>query len=1437
MEGEIGITDQTTTEKVSGGSPKESRISHYTQETGVDIMYGKKTWRPVQSVIDLVQNHLDANTTVYEKELLLLTGITEYKPSSTKQQEVISMLNKIKYATNPEDIDKTYAILTDILGPDTPSTETLQQQLQEIKYPLPHVRLKVTNNTQSQLVEYDHVKDLPPEWKVSGFRLDDSGSGFDYRLLGIMGASTKKESTGKRGGLGEGLKMSVTHLARSGATVRLLSRNDDQLWCAKPKIQDDTVIFKGISRQEATPKATGSLTDVDFSNPNFDPKLRKEIVEVLDPREGEGLGKYILEFRDPQFESVINSSTEVSSRGVPRGRIYVKGLLVAEQENLLWSYNLKEKWAISGRDRKTVQRDILADSIREVIETLDNPDQINSLVRALATTCLEIQALDENLQLNNDQKELWRQAVEQTFRFSPGQQLFVPNSLSSEQRRLIEQRGFDVISLSPESMNALKLFETLYPDQIISFAQFQRNREDSKKSPHTASNSTREEIQIKDPPVSPEVAEILDRYKNEFTLMLGKTVLKQFKRGYGIPDILERLPGVRFAKASSSTRFELDSPFEYNATKNILYLQEATFKEDFATLTDMYVQLIKAATGKDTFDVQSQELLTQMASEAVASLRPELLTEFKLSGFNEKFTVERPITYSAEQHAKDDKLIAFFKHLELINNPNITKEELERVLIDMRAAKPSNLSGGKIQENAGTIRNIQGSHINSLFYYEGTLYSLNTYSLELHEVKFGGKEHPKFSNSEYKEPEKKLLNPNEPSHQLNGREWAYLPFQLHDQESMRLSFTEGDREAQVILKRRGNRIIATKVVDDKVGLLQLREFEHLYEQHTGTEINIYNNVLLIRPNESGIVTVDQNEVGSTNQLEETNRGKEFISSNITVDYGGEVWRDPKRILLDAIQNHIDARRDLVPQISYTVASIEGNVLRVSKNELQSMGNEWNIVGIEISDQGIGYQTPYLTKLGSSTKGDEDLGKFGEGLKMLAASAVRQGILVEIGSSNWVAEPTSFQQTVKDYETGEDQTFNMLGYNMKWKDQSRIGSQTHFSLLSLEPGQEQLTHKQMTQLQTNLSQEIATGKIWKGWTEVLDPRQINQFGQRGLDRYVLREEEQPHTNGTVDLLMDHTGMVYEKGLLILDDISHPMIFGYNLDETIIDTRERNTFNQKIFDGHVSEYFKYLTDTEVMRKVLEMARQNPGINFYEYKFLSSNFYDASINTRALWRQTYHDVFGDDVILSLRPELQRLNRYSTNDKGPNIYRDRIAHAVANEVHLETHNLKTLPEPLTTFFSLEVYTSQNFSEESESSEIELSPEDKAKLDKFVKTANQMILTALESLDSSPDKRQYLDRIVSQEHLRTRKEYLQRMLTENIRIKNPSFPALGLVEIQDNQAVIYLNQNILSDPHLLLETYVHEVAHYLSGQGDYVLGFQKFLMAIATNRSIPPGI
>ncbi len=460
--------------EVQTGQDQVLKTRPITRDTGIAPEYGEKTWRPVQSVVDIVQNHLDANTTVYEKKLLNTLGITEYKPADEQQQRTISLLNSLKYAQTPEAIALAQSGLQGLLNGNTPDLKAVKQELEEVEYQLPDMKLKVTNGTEFQYVAYEQVKDLDEQWQVAGFLVDDKGSGFDNQLLGIMGGSTKSDSAGKRGGLGEGLKMSITHLLRSGATVHLVSRNADELWTADPQVEHGTVNFQGLAITDEEGQQQGSTTEIDFSSETFEPKLREELVDALDPRKGEGLGKYILDFRGEEFFPIVNNgSTELASLAVPGGRTYVRGLLVQESGNTLWSYNLGDKWAIGGRDRKTVKPDVLQATVHTAITSLDDLEKIKEMVGLVnfKNPYQETKLLNENLLIDGEKHAQWQQAISKMFNFSPGTSLFVPSNLSTDQQRFATERGFTLIRIPTENEGAIALFKKFYPDQIISLEQ------------------------------------------------------------------------------------------------------------------------------------------------------------------------------------------------------------------------------------------------------------------------------------------------------------------------------------------------------------------------------------------------------------------------------------------------------------------------------------------------------------------------------------------------------------------------------------------------------------------------------------------------------------------------------------------------------------------------------------------------------------------------------------------------------------------------------------------------------------------------------------------------------------------------------------------------------------------------------------------------------
>ena len=478
----------------------------------------------------------------------------------------------------------------------------------------------------------------------------------------------------------------------------------------------------------------------------------------------------------------------------------------------------------------------------------------------------------------------------------------------------------------------------------------------------------------------------------------------------------------------------------------------------------------------------------------------------------------------------------------------------------------------------------------------------------------------------------------------------------------------------------------------------------------------------------------------------------------------------------------------------------------------------------------------MSSLGASTKGDEDIGKFGEGLKMLAASAVRQGINVEFSSRNWRAKPTSYESTVRDYETGRDKVFTMLGYQMEWSDTNQTGSSTNFSVLpsTIEVGQQALTEAQLAEMRALLDPSSIMGKTWQEWMSVIDPRNSNEFGQRGLDRYVAPKEEEVHTDGIVRVISSQPGRIFEKGLFIPSQArTQPMLFGYDIDESIIDTRERNAYNEGLLDSYLKEYYMNLTDKDVIKRVVETVKANPNTDFYEYKFFGFSYRYASPETKVLWRQAFYETFGDDAVLSIKPELQRLQRFGMGDsEGARAHYANIAKAVANEVHLENHNLVVLPEKLTEFYSSgTVYDSQDFVKDFESAEVPLSPENKQQLTNLVNGVNAVLAEFVDAEEADPSRAAVLRQFISASALQERKNRMLSMRDDSVIVKSKAFPASGMVEEKNGHAAVYLNQNVLHDPNQLVDTYTHELSHFLSRQKDYRLDFQRFLMMVALSK------
>jgi hypothetical protein len=1491
---------------------KKGHTSSFAEDPGIDVSYGQKTWAPRQSVVDVIQNHLDANTTEYEKRLLKIAGVHSYDPESKEQQELLILLERTKRGEGQQVRAQLHAALQRQAPSDRP-LEDIATEVQEVPHELPRLQLKVSDGAKARWIEYGEMSSLPSEWTVKGFRVYDSGSGFDHQLLGMMGASTKKTNGGKRGGLGEGLKMSVAHLVRSGASIRMFSRNRDGTWVARPSVEGNQMVFQGKRKeQQHDEDATGSVTEIDFSVSEINPDLVTEWADMLDPRKGEGLGRYVLEYRDEKFLPMTNLTAEVSGLGVERGRIYVKGLLVQEDKNLLFSYNLGDKWAISGRDRKTVRREALVEAVQTALERLNDSDRISYLLEAVSggSTSVEVQELGGSLKIPPAIEPLWREAIERIFRFEVGTVIFAPDDLTSDRERWAEEKGFKIRRIPAACRNAIPFFQGIYPGKVISFAQLSydgSNATAARTSPTEIKPQKKdnEEQALSDESLPPEDAEYLEGIQHQFMRLLLTNAIDEMSHGIFRPVEVDHLRSLTLAALPPSLK-NGGRPFHYDKRRNVLYVL-AGIPRTYQTTLDAHLELLKIATNRDVFDTWTQDVLTRMAGMSMAHSHPLLRTDLGVEKNIGRMQMDKLTTYSPDQKEEDNLIIECRELAERINTQALSKAEVEDCLTHMR----------EISKQLGKHKS-PASISNRFLHWEGKVYRIDNHFLRLEEVDFSVKtpepeveshpkpktertgEHPWFnfpmtltghgseeieaekvekkekteetpliedeldsgfgtndrslrrilsessrlfrmlrlskeigdafsfgSRRALPEPQKRLLQPTQQQN-IQANEVSYLPYNIEDGDQLQITLSEdkGEESSLRITRRNGKLMVAQQT---KHGLHQSlspigRDFFF-----GGGSLFIFNSVLEIRSSKACKLEVREEKDAANAQLPERNRGKDFLKTSVSLDYGKEVWNDPKRILLDAVQNHIDAQGRALPAVVYTVVSPQNQLQEVNSEQLQQMGNEWRIIGVNIQDTGEGYPTPYLSVLGSTTKGEEDIGKYGEGLKMLAASALRQGIHIELSSRDWQAKPRAFEQTVKDYEADKERKFTMLGYDLKWLEQDARGSSTHFALFPIQQGQSELTPEQIVALDEKLGPRSNVRGTWECWTAVLDPRNANQQGQRGLARYAL-EEKSEHGNGIVTVLPSCPGKVYEKGLLVPADTSYPMLFGYNLDATIINTRERNAYSKDLFEKYVRDYFAHLADKEIMKAILVAVRDHPDRDYYEYQYLGGD--------SALWRQTYYEVFGDDAVLSMRPILWRQERamsrsmfsmLSMMSEGHERHYERLAKVVGSEAHLENANLRILPETITAFFDDNVYTSKDFEKALHASEMELPADLRQRLFAWVQEANGAIVETLNTIETDTEKAGGLHAVVSHSDLQKKRQVLNRMKTEGIKVKHRNFPGLGIIEANDeDEPVVSLNERVLQSPRDLLDTYVHELAHFLSGQKDYVLNFQRFLMLLA---------
>ena len=1337
---------------------KNCKITPFEKNLEIKSDYGARNWRKIQTVIDILQEPLDAQSARFQKEIFDIIGEDFYEASNSRKKEVFDGIQELHIAQN-----ETKSQILETLNINSEK----QNDLDKLHFKLPKLQLKLQKKSEGKitkkLIEYSDLKDYPEDWEIVGFRVRDSGFGFDHRVLGGLGRSVAKNNNIKRGGIGEGLKMSMKDAENENIKVRIASNNSKNLWLARPNInkknENDKIgnlKFTGgeIIKDDSTPtdnldEKTGSITDFDFSSEDVSSEIRETYREMLDFRKGEGIEKYILEFRGPEFYDITNFNINLVPMGVPEGRIYIRGLFIEDDLNMIGSYNFADKWSVVGGDRKSIDRTKLREFLKSYLEKSRDKSYIKKVLKSYLNfdeqaKCLEGEVLRKDFYFNDSNRKLWKSALEEISNFKPEKNLYIPFNSSDEDLRLCKENNYSPIPLKIEE-DDFPFISNLYDsDSTVTLLDLKNSIK-------------RKRLLEDDENVSLEVKQDFDDALKTYLTFRTQSNSFTFKIGNSISNHLNS----KFKKLQLKTPRDITSSF-YLEDYNILYINDDALPNNKTErLIFFFLEFLKIEAKEDTLYQSSQSILT---TQITSFFKPKLPLNCRRSITLEKIGNEDYKTkeiYSQKNQEEDEsyiKQINMYKQLmrtKTYQEALDTIKEIQDLVVTNESTKMSRILDGRILR------------LDNKFYeIDSLLPTRNHIELKLinrdNIVRFNGD---------------KIV-----THKANGR--------------------------QFILKKRGDVCLIEEKFENKY-----TDIKNLWDI-VARGIVFCGEYLYIRSN-----MWETKNVEKAHEVEEENEEKNFLSTSINIEYRKNIWQNFIRIFLDAIQNHIDADREKMPKIIFTMLGHNYKIKHLTPEAVEKLNiQDWDIIGVNIEDEGNGYNTDYLLTMGETTKGDDDLGKNGEGGKLLAASLIHQGVFAEFGSRRWIAHPESYLgESMYDHENKKEIENECLGYRMEWQKKTRKGSYSYFSVIPNLRKKKRLTKQEKKQLKQkgyNKSRFMNLFKLeeeekdssWKKFLEILDPRIThNDTPNTGIDRYLFPQKN----NNFVAIDATRAGGVYENRLLITNTQFEkpPMIFGYNINATIVNTRERNFVDKIKFYQYIQNFYENLSDIKVVIQILQQAKNNPKKDFFEYKFLH-------IINRTLLRHAYYQVFGTHKILSLKSTIQLFSD------------EELVQSTQNEVHIDNETLVRLPQNITSvLLECGVYTSMNFYKEGRNSpDIEISEKNKLQILKRLQTINKKILTHLELLQNSEIGKTFLKKSIDDMSLlEDRIKKIKNMTINDFEIKSKIFTARA--EIDTHNFLIKFNESLFTDPNFI-GTYIHELVHYLSGQNDYTKEFCTMLIA-----------
>ncbi len=327
---------------------------------------------------------------------------------------------------------------------------------------------------------------------------------------------------------------------------------------------------------------------------------------------------------------------------------------------------------------------------------------------------------------------------------------------------------------------------------------------------------------------------------------------------------------------------------------------------------------------------------------------------------------------------------------------------------------------------------------------------------------------------------------------------------------------------------------------------------------------------------------------------------ETVPTSLTLDYGKQVWNN-ERMLLDVAQNHLP-RDSGGSSLGMRFRTRDGKWHDYA--ELNGIADD-QVEAIKLSDDGRGYDHRMLGLL-YSTKGGQEAGGFGEGLKMASAAALREGMRLELRSQHWVAVPKIKQQEIDGRNIAQMEYTVTHGVKERPSDGDNVR--------------------------------------WQSSTTFLDPTPALLREYRGINSKILDADKTKPLESTSDgdIVDLSGGMLFVRQLLIPG--RHDLLFSYHLRNYQIKNRDRNVVPRDELSREVGDVLGDVKNPEVIRQFLFKAEKNAQSGSGEIEF------DTYFSPKSpeVWKKVFQEMYGTDAAI----RDMRTQEFEGIDQGQNVH-----------------------------------------------------------------------------------------------------------------------------------------------------------------------------------------